>query len=343
VFRGKHKLADKWEAEIHVVTKRAGDLPVYTVKPENQSGRLRTLHRDLLLPCGFLPSTNDGSLPPEPVPRRRTRQSTRLESAARDVKGDVDQCESDEDGAVSWNVNPARVESDWHSCPTELNGNTHLMKDQGLNRDSTETHPFESPAEQIPQGTIADPLAECLVSTGMTDCEAEVIESDAPFRNDNGTTELESSSSDNSPEENSPEMEPGKETLPEMEPEKENSPEMEPEKETLPEAELEEEDMSGTRSEQRHTTGRLPNLPENMPSIMEKALPVFSDSDGDSQTAVNKTSKIGVAEDQDGEDASHRHSSRQRNPPERLHYTQLGNPFMSIVQSQLGKYSFSCG
>lgn len=54
-IRGKHKLADKWEPDVHLVVKRAGDLLVYTVKPEGKDGPLRTLHRDLLLLCGFLP------------------------------------------------------------------------------------------------------------------------------------------------------------------------------------------------------------------------------------------------------------------------------------------------
>lgn len=52
-IRGKHKLADKWESEVYVVVKRADKLPVYTVHPETRDGPLRTLHRDLLLPCGF--------------------------------------------------------------------------------------------------------------------------------------------------------------------------------------------------------------------------------------------------------------------------------------------------
>lgn len=30
-LRGKHKLEDKWENDIYVVIKRAGDLPVYTL------------------------------------------------------------------------------------------------------------------------------------------------------------------------------------------------------------------------------------------------------------------------------------------------------------------------
>lgn len=45
-LRGKHKLEDKWEKDIYVVVKRAGDLPVYTVRPEtDSSGKTRTLHR----------------------------------------------------------------------------------------------------------------------------------------------------------------------------------------------------------------------------------------------------------------------------------------------------------
>ncbi|XP_023181681.1 uncharacterized protein LOC111606158 [Xiphophorus maculatus] len=55
-LRGKHKLSDKWEQDVFVVVKCAGDLPVYTVKPECKDGPVRTLHRDLLLPCGFLPT-----------------------------------------------------------------------------------------------------------------------------------------------------------------------------------------------------------------------------------------------------------------------------------------------
>ena len=72
-LRGKHKLADKWEPDVYIVVKRAGTLPVYTVRPENKDQPSRTLHRDLLLPCGYLPAS-DGSLPkkqplrPKPLP-----------------------------------------------------------------------------------------------------------------------------------------------------------------------------------------------------------------------------------------------------------------------------------
>lgn len=72
-LRGKHKLADKWEEAVYVIVDRHGDLPVYKVCPEFQTGPNRTLHRDLLLPCGTLSSDvceleSHGS-----VPRCKTR------------------------------------------------------------------------------------------------------------------------------------------------------------------------------------------------------------------------------------------------------------------------------
>lgn len=42
--RVKHKLADKWESTVHLVVKRAGDLPLYTVKPETGEGPWHMLH-----------------------------------------------------------------------------------------------------------------------------------------------------------------------------------------------------------------------------------------------------------------------------------------------------------
>uniref|UniRef100_A0A3B3DXT9 Gypsy retrotransposon integrase-like protein 1 n=1 Tax=Oryzias melastigma TaxID=30732 RepID=A0A3B3DXT9_ORYME len=74
-LRGKHKLADKWEADVYVVVRRVGDLPVYTVRPETKQGPTRTLHRDLLLPCSFLPAMTEELPQPKPARRPKTRQT----------------------------------------------------------------------------------------------------------------------------------------------------------------------------------------------------------------------------------------------------------------------------
>ncbi len=81
-LRGKQKLADRWDSVVHVVVSRAGELPVYTVRAERQEGPLRTLHRNLLLSCGFLFSHDDSDDPHVVKPRKKraTRQSEDVEN-----------------------------------------------------------------------------------------------------------------------------------------------------------------------------------------------------------------------------------------------------------------------
>lgn len=90
--RGKHKLADRWERPVHVVVKQVDGGPVYVVKPEKGSGPHRTLHRDLLLPCGFLPVEE----PPEHGPqlnkgRKMALRSSKVrnQQAECDLEGDL--------------------------------------------------------------------------------------------------------------------------------------------------------------------------------------------------------------------------------------------------------------
>ena len=53
---GPGKLRSFWEDKIHVVVARkGGGSPVYDVRPESSQGPSRTLHRNLLLPCDYLP------------------------------------------------------------------------------------------------------------------------------------------------------------------------------------------------------------------------------------------------------------------------------------------------
>ena len=64
-FDGKHKLADRWEHDPYTVIRQPNeDIPVFTVRKENGEGRVRTLHRNLLPPIGFISDT------PTPAPRK---------------------------------------------------------------------------------------------------------------------------------------------------------------------------------------------------------------------------------------------------------------------------------
>ena len=65
-FDGKHKLADRWEEDPYIVQNQPNkDIPVFKIKKENGEGRIKTLHRKLLLPIGYIVDT------PTPAPRKR--------------------------------------------------------------------------------------------------------------------------------------------------------------------------------------------------------------------------------------------------------------------------------
>ncbi|KAL6475063.1 hypothetical protein MHYP_G00161030 [Metynnis hypsauchen] len=87
-LRSKHKLADKWEPDSHVVVKQAENFPVHTVKSEAKDGPLRTLHRDLLLPCNFLPATVVEPTVVQCPQKPRIRQAVGQESVNPDLASD---------------------------------------------------------------------------------------------------------------------------------------------------------------------------------------------------------------------------------------------------------------
>lgn len=82
---GKHKLKDKWRSMPYIVVGKMPNLPVYQVKPERGTGVVKTVHRNHLLPIGYLvrlPSESDEpELPQRPGTRtqqRRAQSSTQL-------------------------------------------------------------------------------------------------------------------------------------------------------------------------------------------------------------------------------------------------------------------------
>ena len=77
--RGMQKLADRWEPVVHLVLDQPDEnIPVYKVQSEDGIGAVRTLHRDMLRPCGFISSSevgNDTDIPENPI-SSRTRQKS---------------------------------------------------------------------------------------------------------------------------------------------------------------------------------------------------------------------------------------------------------------------------
>jgi hypothetical protein len=78
-FDNKHKISDRWENDTYIVLKKPNlDIPVYTVQKENSQGRIRTLHRNLLLPVGYISQTpEEEKLKPIPKPRTQFQKKQR--------------------------------------------------------------------------------------------------------------------------------------------------------------------------------------------------------------------------------------------------------------------------
>ena len=80
-LRGKCKLADRWSEKVYIVKAQPDpELPVYVVYPEGNPKKTRTLHRDMLLPCGFLPLKDSREPPPQdkdqkPMAARPTQEA----------------------------------------------------------------------------------------------------------------------------------------------------------------------------------------------------------------------------------------------------------------------------
>ena len=92
-LRGKCKLADKWSEDVYIVKDQPdSELPVYVVYPENNPKKLRTLHRDLLLPCGYLPMKEQ--LPSKKMPKDQgSRASQQVQEEEEDVFEEDDSME----------------------------------------------------------------------------------------------------------------------------------------------------------------------------------------------------------------------------------------------------------
>ncbi|PIK36304.1 hypothetical protein BSL78_26871 [Apostichopus japonicus] len=75
---GPGKLRPFWEEQVYVVTKQLPDIPVYEVRPESNRGRIRVLHRNLLLPC-------DALLPADNTPRRIAKKASSKNRRTTDI------------------------------------------------------------------------------------------------------------------------------------------------------------------------------------------------------------------------------------------------------------------
>ena len=95
-FQVKHKIANYWESDPYIVLNQPNpDIPVFKVQLENNTGKIRTLHRNMLLPIGTIPMKGSEATFNEAnsvAPRKLYNTS-----ASSDPDGSSDSSETDQD------------------------------------------------------------------------------------------------------------------------------------------------------------------------------------------------------------------------------------------------------
>lgn len=127
---GPGKLRSFWEDAVHVVLrKKCEDSPVYEVKPEIGKGRTRMLHRNLLLPCDYLPIDRGQKIPDRPSARKQGKvpKTTQLPTK---ISEEISEDESDHE------------QEQWRSF-IPVTQRDYAKEDTELNPEAAEFYPFQ--------------------------------------------------------------------------------------------------------------------------------------------------------------------------------------------------------
>uniref|UniRef100_A0A1A8ALN5 Gypsy retrotransposon integrase 1 n=1 Tax=Nothobranchius furzeri TaxID=105023 RepID=A0A1A8ALN5_NOTFU len=291
-IRGKHKLADKWESTVHVVVKKAGDLPVYTVRPENNEGPKRTLHRDLLLPCGFLAAPTEECAQPKRARKHRTRQSTPSSTTK------LDQSSDEEDIVpIAWfEIQP-------------LSETTGGAATQNASRDLGSSHAKHNLTPISAEST--DDLEGANVMPEVTSIYHRTDHCGNEQSPDDGET--------SPPAANVPALE-LHESVGGAKVDDSASTESEGQRMLLDCSSGEEELLNEVKDLSEDQPKEIPVLPEALEDVMNDPRTEGQEEDGE-------------VEEQADTDTHVRRAERDRQPPMRLDYTELGKPIVTVVKS----------
>ena len=165
-LRRTGKLSDKWEDTIHVVIARRDNMPVYTVQDEDKLGPLRTLHRNYLLPLGFVSQ-------PEIKPRTKVNVVSRPKPKSPLAYVNVDE-EYDE-------ILPPKVTIENYPVPIDPPcTDTESLREEILNSCS-EIPMISSPLGDVSEDSSSEDVCVKVGKVQSDDCSGGAELSDSPL------------------------------------------------------------------------------------------------------------------------------------------------------------------
>ena len=135
-LKGKHKIANKWKPEVYlVVGQKDPSIPVYQIQKESGTGRVHTVHRNLLLPIGL-------PLHPDIVkPIASVEPGQEIE---RDPLSNHDASESDSEYEVKLHI-PAINQASQSEAQSESENEQSISESEAHSVDSQSASPTRTP------------------------------------------------------------------------------------------------------------------------------------------------------------------------------------------------------
>lgn len=170
-LKGKHKLENRWYNVPYVVVDKLPNLPVYRVKPLNVKGKVKTLHRDNLLPIGDrvrIPVQEEmENVPKRPVTRSRVPNRHKRNSTDHTVQRESHTLSDSSDLECEWPTKPYR----------ELMGNL-LRRRERHSAEGSEQLEVLSPSEESHSERDHSPVEHVPDVPQATDSESGPLSSE---------------------------------------------------------------------------------------------------------------------------------------------------------------------
>ncbi len=153
---GPGKIRSYWEDQVYKVKERKADgSPVYEISPENGKGRDRVVHRNLLLPCDFLPPAE--TVQPQKNSLGSSKERTKPQHQQRQQPEQSDTSGDEYSGTCYWHLRPGRGR---RQRRTSLNPLAEPFQPQQSPQNHKEDVPLQS-EEDVPLQSEEDVPLQC--------------------------------------------------------------------------------------------------------------------------------------------------------------------------------------
>ena len=167
---GPGKLRSYWEDEIYkIVCQKSDEIPVYDVIPESGEGKTRTLHRNMLFPCSYLPVEKSAMKPSQPKRQNKSKKE-KEEPTSEDHSTDSED-ESEIPKILPEQITNITLTESHHGLSDTVENVNHQIREEEVQEVNNQI-----PEEEVQEGVIPEESVQNLnepLIPGLTQESAE--------------------------------------------------------------------------------------------------------------------------------------------------------------------------